>query len=79
VWEPAVCHYAEDDDGTELYKKCPEDPDINTCCLLLITNSPRAGISAYEGSWFDDELSGRPSEASTPMIMGGYAFLPGKR
>jgi len=53
--KPAVCHYTEEDDDTVLCKECSEDPDLDECYLLPITNSPRTGICAYEGGWFDEE------------------------
>ncbi|MFH0968045.1 MAG: hypothetical protein V1862_10220, partial [Methanobacteriota archaeon] len=52
--KPAVCHYTEEDDGTLLCGECSEDPIIDECYLLPITNSPRSGICAYEGGWYDN-------------------------
>ena len=53
--KPAICHYTENDDDTVLCKECSEDPDLDECYLLPITNSPRTGICAYEGGWYDEE------------------------
>lgn len=53
--KPAVCHYNENDDGTVLCEECSEDPDLDDCYLLPITNSPRTGICAYEGGWYDED------------------------
>lgn len=53
--KPAVCHYTENDDETVLCAECSEDPNLDDCYLLPITNSPWTGICAYEGGWYDDE------------------------
>lgn len=53
--KPAVCHYSENDDDTVFCKECSEDPIIDECYLLPITNSPRTGICAFEDGWYDNE------------------------
>jgi len=52
--EPASWHYTEEEDDTVLCGECAENPDLDECYLLPITNSPRTGICAYEGGCFDD-------------------------
>lgn len=52
--KPATYHYNEEDDETVLCDECSENPDLDECYLLPITNSPRTGVCAYEGGWYDE-------------------------